>query len=87
MNIKVVLLTVLLFQLLYLSVKVKNDKHIKHIKHYIPAFIISVITAWSIYKTFTLSGFEGINSAIFSAVGLFVSFVFTKHPPFLKAKI
>lgn len=84
MNIKVVLLTLLLFQLLYLSVKVKNDKHIKH---YIPAFIISVITAWFIYKTFTLSGFEGINSAIFSTVGLFILFVFTKHPPFLKGKI
>lgn len=84
MVIKVVLLTLLLFQVLYLSVRVKNDKYIKR---YIPAFIVSVITAWFIYKTFTLNGFSGINSAIFSIIGLFTLFVFTKHPPFSKEKM
>ncbi|MYL39060.1 hypothetical protein [Halobacillus litoralis] len=84
MVIKVVLLTLLLFQVLYLSVKVKNDKYIKY---YIPAFIVSIVTAWSIYKTFTMSEFGIVTSAIFSTIGLFILFVFTKHPPFSKEKM
>ena len=81
MIIKVVLLTLLLIQVFYLSIKVKNDPYIKP---YIPAFIIGLLTAWSIYKTFTMSGFGGLTSAIISAFGLFILYIFTKYPPFSK---
>ncbi|CDQ20341.1 hypothetical protein [Halobacillus karajensis] len=83
MVIKVVLLTLLLFQVIYLLIRVKNGKEKKY---YIPALFVSVITAWMIYKTLTMSGFAAINSTIFSAFGLFILFIFTKHPPFLKER-
>ncbi|MFG6117243.1 hypothetical protein ACGTN9_18985 [Halobacillus sp. MO56] len=83
MVIKVVLLTLLLLQVIYLLIKVKNSKEKKY---YIPALFVSVITAWFIYKTLTFSGFAAINSTIYSAFGLLVSFIFTAHPPFLKEK-
>ncbi|MCP3033040.1 hypothetical protein LF817_17080 [Halobacillus sp. A1] len=83
MVIKVVLLTLVLVQIIYLLIKVKNSKEKKH---YIPALLVSVITGWSIYKSFTMYGFAAVYTIIFSAFGLLVLFVFTKHPPFLKEK-
>ncbi|MFG6120926.1 hypothetical protein [Thalassobacillus sp. B23F22_16] len=81
--IKLVLLTFLLLQVIYLLIKVKNSKEKKY---YIPALFVSVITAWLIYKTLPLTGFEVLYPTIYSAFGLFILFIFTKHPPFLKEK-
>ncbi|MCP3029476.1 hypothetical protein [Halobacillus sp. A5] len=78
---KVVLLIILLLQVIYLLIKVKK---VNKWKYYIPALIVSVITAWFIYKTLTMSGFAAINLTIFSAVGLLILFIITKYPPFLK---
>ncbi|MBN9653190.1 hypothetical protein J0K78_02840 [Halobacillus sp. GSS1] len=77
------LLIVLFVQLLYLVIKVKNSNEQKY---YLPALIVFGMTSWLIYKTFTMNGFGVVNTAIFSALGLVVSFVFTKHPPFLNEK-
>lgn len=81
---KVVLLTFLLLQGIYLLLKVKNSKEKKY---YIPALIVCVITAWFIYKTLTMNGFAAVNLTIFSAFGLFLLFILTKYPPFSNGKI
>lgn len=83
MIIKMTLLILLFLQVVYLLVKAKNSKEKKY---YIPALLVSLVTAWLIYKTFTMDGFGAINSLIFSVFGLLISFVFTKHLPFSKGE-
>ncbi|MCA0972239.1 hypothetical protein LCM20_16645 [Halobacillus litoralis] len=80
---KVALLAALLFQIVYLLLKINTCKQKRY---YIPALLVSLITIWLIYKTYTMSGFGAINSAVFSGFGLLVSLIFTKYPPFSKGE-
>ncbi|WP_070121215.1 hypothetical protein [Bacillus marinisedimentorum] len=81
MIIKVFLVILFIIQFIFLFVKVKA---VSQKKYFIPAFLVSAITAWFIYQSVFAAGFAAVNLAILSFIGMFALFVFTKHPPFLR---